>query len=346
MIRCLVAVSGGMDSLACACLLREEGHDIVPVHFLTGYESEPVGEKLKAIEKILGLSVHLVDFSEHFRTLVIRPFIREYASGRTPNPCLVCNPAIKFGVLLDLLGNFHCNFLATGHYAKILPLENGKKGLFKGKDQTKDQSYFLAGIPEKRLERILFPLGSWTKQELRQKILAEKLFPLTEKESQDICFLHGGNYGNFLEQEGNIRSIPGPIVTRDGKIIGAHKGLHRYTIGQRRGLDCPGPAPYYVLQLDFTENRLVAGFREELLSGGCEVHHINWLIPLPKNPFRAGVKIRYRHQEVETTICPEGKTRARILFSEPQQAVTPGQGAVFYEGNRVLGGGVIQKSLS
>lgn len=344
-MRCLVAVSGGMDSLACAHFLLEEGHKLVPVHFITGYEPEPVTEKIKKIENLLGLPVQILDLSEVFRKIVIKPFIEAYASGFTPNPCLSCNPGIKFGVLFDLLDDFQCDVLATGHYARILSLEGGEKGLFKGKDEKKDQSYFLSGIPAEKLEKIRFPLGDWTKEDLKRKIFAEKLFPLSEKESQDICFLHGEGYGDFLESEGKIQAKPGPIVTEDGKTIGTHKGLHRYTIGQRRGLDCPAPFPYYVLRLDLPENKLVVGFREETLASGCEVEKINWLIPPPENAFQARVKIRYRHREVEAKIKPEGKDRARILFSDRQSAVTPGQGAVVYDGERVLGGGRILRAL-
>lgn len=345
-MRCLVAISGGMDSLACARLLLEAGYEIVPVHFVTGYEIESPREKIKGIEKALGLSVHLVDFSDAFRKIVINPFIKEYASGRTPNPCLVCNPGIKFGLLFDLLKDFRCDVLATGHYARILSLPTGGYGLFKGIDGKKDQSYFLSGISREKLGKILFPLGDWTKEELRKKMLNENLFPEDEKESQDICFLPRESYGDFLEREGNILAKPGPIVRRDGTSVGIHKGLHRYTIGQRKGLDAPGPAPYYVLCQEPLDNTLVVGFKEETFANGCEVTNINWLAPPPGKEFQASVKIRYRHKGVDSLIQPEGTNRTRIFFSEPQSAVTPGQGAVLYNGDQVLGGGIIQKAIA
>lgn len=342
MSRILVAVSGGIDSLMAARLLMEAGHDIHALHFLTGYQSSTVREEMTLLGQRLGLPVHLLDLSDLFHKKVIQNFVGAYRAGRTPNPCLVCNALIKFGALLDAAADFGCSHVATGHYARILPVEDGLPGLFRGKDGGKDQSYFLSRVPRERLDRILFPLGEWTKAALREKAEAEGLKALSSKESQDICFLPDGRYADFLESSGSIRPVPGAIVTLEGKTIGQHQGLHRYTIGQRRGLGCPGPAPYHVVALDMAKNRLVVGFREDLMAASCQVEQINWLIPLPQAPLSLTVKIRYRHQDVPATLIPGGQNTARVCFASPQAAVTPGQGAVFYHGDRVLGGGIIQ----
>ncbi|TWI72238.1 tRNA-specific 2-thiouridylase [Desulfobotulus alkaliphilus] len=339
----LVAVSGGIDSLVTARILQEEGHAIRAVHFLTGYQKNKPEKDMETLGKRLGCRVALVDFSKDFEKYVIDNFVEEYRAGRTPNPCLVCNPAIKFGSLMDVAEKMNCMAVATGHYARILPAADGLPGLFRGRDAKKDQSYFLSRLPRYRLDRILFPLGNFTKEEVRKKAETFRLAPLSDKESQDICFLPRGGYADFLETTGKISPVPGPIVTPDGKVIGRHRGLHRYTIGQRRGLDCPGPAPYHVLALDTVNNHLVVGFREEMMAPGCRVTNINWLMPLPSAPMQVTVKIRYGHRDVPATLVPEGSSRASVHFTEPQAAITPGQGAVFYDEDRVLGGGFIQE---
>ncbi|TYT75577.1 tRNA 2-thiouridine(34) synthase MnmA [Desulfobotulus mexicanus] len=341
----LVAVSGGIDSLVTARILQEEGHKIRAVHFLTGFQKKKPEKDMEELGKRLGCRIEIVDFSKDFQNHVIDNFVEEYRAGRTPNPCLICNPAIKFGSLMSVAEKMDCMAVATGHYARILPTEDGLAGLFRGRDKIKDQSYFLSRVPRYRLDNILFPLGSFTKEEVRQKAHIFKLEPLSEKESQDICFLPDGGYADFLETTGNIKPLPGPIVTTDGKVIGRHRGLHRYTIGQRRGLDCPGPAPYHVLALDTAHNHLVVGFREEMMASGCCVNNINWLMPLPSAALQITVKIRYRHQDVPATLIPEGNSRASVHFTAPQAAITPGQGAVFYHKDRVLGGGFIQEKI-
>ncbi|MCW7754284.1 tRNA 2-thiouridine(34) synthase MnmA [Desulfobotulus sp. H1] len=340
----LVAVSGGIDSLVTARILQEQGHEIQAAHFLTGYQKTSVDEDMRILGQRLGCRVHVLDFSEIFRETVIKDFVDEYRTGRTPNPCLVCNPVIKFGALMDAAETMGCKAVATGHYARILDQDKDFPRLLRGKDPLKDQSYFLSQIPKERLGRILFPLGELTKEEVRNRAVQAGLQALSPEESQDICFLPDGKYGDFLEASGMLESRPGPITTRNGTVIGTHLGLHRYTVGQRRGLGCPGPAPYHVLRLDTANNRLVVGFREEMMAGECRVSAINWLIPEPEAPLSLTVKIRYRHQDVPATLYPENTRTARIRFHKPQAAVSPGQGAVFYLGDRVLGGGFIDSA--
>lgn len=340
----LVAVSGGIDSLVTARLLQEEGQKIRAVHFLTGYQSPSIREEMDILAQRLGCPVEILDLSDLFHRTVIRDFVGAYQAGRTPNPCLVCNAVIKFGALMDAAANLGCSAVATGHYARILPADDGGPGLFRGLDAGKDQSYFLSRIPRSRLNRIRFPLGGWTKEAVRQRADQAQIAPLSGKESQDICFLPDGGYADFLEASGHVQTRPGPIVTPDGKIIGQHQGLHRYTIGQRRGLGCPGPAPYHVLALDTSANRLVVGFKDALLASGCRVHRINWLISKPAEPLVLTVKIRYRHRDVAATLTPLTPDTALVRFETPQSAVTPGQGAVFYENDRVLGGGFIDQA--
>lgn len=339
----LVAVSGGIDSLVTAHLLQKAGNPITPVHFTTGFEDKPhetIRQEMDAVGKQLGETVRIIDLSTPFYDAVITDFAKAYAAGRTPNPCLVCNPAIKFGTLLDRLDDFGCHAIATGHYARILKTEDGL-GLFRGLDPKKDQSYFLSRIPKDRFSRIRFPLGELTKDQVREIADANGLKPVSSQESQDICFLPNGGYADFLAGLPGFTFRPGPIVNGEGKVIGEHEGLHRYTIGQRRGINCPGPYPYYVTGLDTANHRLLVGGKEDLFQKGCTAVTVNWIAPVPTKPIAVTVKIRYRHQDVPALLTPAENHTVHIRFQEPQRAVTPGQGAVFYSEDQVLGGGII-----
>jgi tRNA-specific 2-thiouridylase len=351
-----IAISGGIDSQVAAHLLKQAGHPLLGLHFITGYEAwlpacpeaassarlrEAATARMAPLAAQLGLPLEVVDLRAAFRRVVVDYFTAAYARGSTPNPCLVCNPGIKFGDLLDHARRRGADLLATGHYARILPDDRGRPQLFKGVDATKDQSYFLARLRGDQLARARFPLGTQTKAETRRIAAEAGLTPLADKESQDICFIRQGAYSDFLKHQPGFRSQPGPVVNTAGERLGTHRGLHRYTVGQRRGIGIPGPEPYYVVRLAPETNQLVVGFKTEIYRRRCRVTDINWIGPPPRVPLDVMARIRYRHQAAAARLVPCGGHAADLFFSKPQKAVTPGQGAVFYAGERVLGGGWI-----
>ncbi len=356
-----VALSGGIDSLVAAAMLQLQGNDLIGMHFVNGYEAEfdnagDQSNEQTAITSVkerartrlirmtgpLRIPIHVIDLRSEFQRQVVDYFIRTYQSGRTPNPCLTCNPSIKFGILLKkarLLGATH---LATGHYARIRASANGRMRLFCGADPQKEQSYFLARLTQDQLASAVMPLGDYTKNQTR-KIAREKgLQPAAVQESQDICFIRSGGYSQFLKRQPGFSSHPGPIEDTTGNLIGQHNGLHQYTIGQRRGINCPASEPYYVVRLEPERNCLVVGFQHHLRTDSFRVSHINWIAEQPSTPLDITVRIRYRHQAVEARLKPLDNMGAEVVFKTPQSAVSPGQGAVFYHGTEVLGGGWIQ----
>ncbi len=349
-----VALSGGVDSLVAAHLLREKGHHLLGLHFVTGFETagEAQGERapgdivaaarrrMARVGGQLGIDVEIVDLSRAFRRKVVDYFVETYAAGRTPSPCLVCNPRIKFGRLLSHARQRGADRLATGHYARVIKGADGRMHLYRGRDAGKDQSYFLARLSGFRLERALFPLGEMTKNAVKELARRRGLSPVASQESQDVCFIRGEGYAAFLARLG-LAGEKGPIVTVDGRVIGEHRGLQRFTIGQRRGIDCPAPEPYYVVRIDVRRNRLVVGGRQDLYVPGCRVTDINWIAGPPGRAFDCTVKIRYRHRAVSCRVTPQGPDAAMVLFRSPQAAVTPGQAAVFYADEEVLGSGWI-----
>ncbi len=346
-----VALSGGVDSLVAAALLKKDKKDIIGIHFRTGFEKEASNSKhtphtslesrLKAAAEALDIPLAFVDISERFRADVVRYFLREYQNGRTPNPCMVCNRHIKFGELLDKARDLGARYLATGHYARVAQSPLGRFQLLRGVDRSKDQSYFLALLTQDQLESACFPLGSYTKEDVRNMARRFNIAPLVEEESQEICFIEGNDYPRFLAKEG-IHGSPGPIVDHTGKRIGTHQGLFAYTIGQRRGIGIPAAEPYYVIRIETEKNQLVVGHESELYSTECEVEGINWIALPPDGPIKVETRIRYRHKEAPSVLIPRNNNKALVRFDSPQEAVTPGQGAVFYEGEKVIGGGWIK----
>jgi tRNA-uridine 2-sulfurtransferase len=338
-----IAVSGGIDSLVAAYLLKEQGLDVFAIHFLTGYERKAPPDSKTIADHCLQLSLPLVvvDLQTSFRAEVVDYFAAAYRNGETPNPCLVCNPSIKFGVLFEKARQLGATHLATGHYARVGKSDKGYYRLRKGLDGRKDQSYFLARLNQDQLARACFPLGEWTKQQV--KALAEEtgLRPMAKQESQDVCFIRDDSYADFLIRTGRMDPRPGEIVDTDGRPVGRHSGLHRFTVGQRRGINCPASQAYYVVRIDTGNNRLVVGFRDELYRSHCRAREINWIGHIPRESVNLDVRIRYRHRAVKAVVTPIGDHAAEIHFDQPQAAVTPGQGAVFYRGDEVLGGGWI-----
>jgi len=359
--RTAIAISGGIDSLFAGFLLKEAGHDVIGIHFLNGYEEpgtpaapaqpgqpggrlrrQPLAEKIGLIARQLDIPFEILDLRDEFKETVVAYFIRTYAAGRTPNPCMVCNPAIKFGSVFNFARKLGAASLATGHYARIFKDPQGRPHLLKGVDEAKDQSYFLARLTPAQLTNAVFPLGELTKKEVKRLASQKGFFPVTEQESQDVCFIRGRSYGEFLAREGRIRSRPGPIEDVAGNILGRHKGLHLFTIGQRRGINCPASEPYYVIRIDKKRNCLVVGFKRDLNLSACRVGNINWIQPPPQSSIAVQTRIRYRHQAVSSTLVPLAENAVRVEFKRAQAAVTPGQAAVFYRQDEILGGGWIE----
>ncbi len=348
--RTAVAISGGVDSLMTACLLKEQGHQVMGIHFTTGFETDscftqqPGAENqhpILDIGKQLGIPVEIVDIRSEFQGKIVDYFTRTYQRGQTPNPCMRCNPTIKFGIILSLALDRGAQKLATGHYAVIKKEPTGAYRLFKGFDSQKDQSYFLARLTGDQLANALFPLGAMKKADVKKMAAQRGLQPVTPSESQDVCFIKDNSYGDFLGSQKGFTPKPGMIEDISGQVVGQHNGLHLFTIGQRRGINCPAAEPYYVIRLDIKRNRLVVGTRQDLFSSECKVVEINWIGDAPESPLELHTRLRYRSQEVATTVIPEDRYTAVVRFKEPQAAITPGQGAVFYRGDEILGGGWI-----
>jgi len=348
-----IAISGGIDSLVSAYLLKEEGFEVTGIHFLTGYEKsgkqvgsneETVLRKISDLAEQLEIRIDILDCSREFKTKVVDYFTQAYRSGKTPNPCLICNPLIKFGTVLDFAHKLGTDSLATGHYAGK---NKGKDGLFhlvKGADTKKDQSYFLAFLTQAQLSSAVFPISRFTKQEVKKLACEKGLRPAVESESQDICFIREMNYGTFLSRETGFEPENGAIVDISGKKIGSHRGIHLFTVGQRRGINCPASEPYYVISTDVKKNIVVVGSKKDILKDKCHVTGINGISKEPTSPIDVHTRIRYRNKAVISTLILEGRHTATVIFESLQQAVTPGQGAVFYRENEVLGGGFIDNA--
>ncbi len=339
----IVAMSGGIDSSVAAALLKEAGFypepgrrvDVIGVFMkLDELKSSKENERrARAVAKKLGVSFKVLDFRREFKEKVIKYFIKEYKLGRTPNPCVVCNKEIKFKLLFEELSTFKADYIATGHYARI------KEGrLLKGRDKNKDQSYFLWQLTPKLLNKVLFPVGGYTKKEVKQ---LAKNFDLPAKdisESQEICFIKT-TINDFLRK--HLKPKPGKIINTEGKIIGEHQGLWFYTIGQRKGIELPAAKPFYVLEKDFKKNLLIVTQNEkDLYKKELFVKNTNWISDV-KFPLKVMAKIRYRHKTAPATITKQKDGKIKVVFSKPQRAITSGQSVVFYKGQELLGGGII-----
>lgn len=344
--RVMVAMSGGVDSSVSALLLKEQGYDLLGVSMIL-YDPLPTGGRspfdaaadAKKVARLLGIPFEVLDLRREFRERIISYFVDEYHSGRTPNPCVRCNRAIKFGLLLDHAQKAGARFLATGHYARTVTDPDGTVWLTTGDDPAKDQSYFLFTLSQSTLRKVLFPVGGLEKGEVR-RIAARNFLPVAHKsESQEVCFIPDDDYVRFLEGEG-LTLPPGEIVLSDGRVVGRHGGIHRYTVGQRRGLRVALGERVHVLRIDPSSNRIVVGRREETGSRRLEAVDATWNVP-PDGTFRASCRIRYRHHPAPCTVTLLDESRFHVEFDEPQYAVTPGQAAVVYRGDRVLGGGWI-----
>ncbi len=342
--RAAVAMSGGVDSSVAAALLKQAGYEVSGVYMQLwpDHSLESVIPDLKHTCRLLDIPLYKFDLEREFQRLVIDYFCREYSQGRTPNPCIACNQQVKFGLLLDRVLEMGAECLATGHYARVEKSPSGYR-LLKAVDITKDQSYFLYTLGQRQLERLLLPLGELKKEEAR-KIAAELGLPASSRrDSQDVCFIPGNDYRAFVAE--NIPLRAGEIVDINGKILGRHNGLAQYTVGQRQGLGLTSTEPLYVLELDAANNRLVVGSKDQVLHSALSARELSWIsgeAPSELNGITA--KIRYKAPEIAAELHPDGNG-AEVRFVEPQLAIAPGQSVVFYQGDIVLGGGVIDAVL-
>ncbi|MFO7885129.1 MAG: tRNA 2-thiouridine(34) synthase MnmA [Desulfobacteraceae bacterium] len=340
-----IGMSGGIDSLVAGFLLKRQYKKVFGIHFTTGYETENID--FSFIENQLDIQIVHIDLHSVFEKTIVDYFIQTYLKGKTPNPCLICNKTIKFGSLIAAAETHGATLFATGHYARIQRDKTGQIALLKGKDPLKEQSYFLSMLGFEQLEKAVFPLENMTKKEVHEFAETHHLCQPVKKESQDICFIKDSPVADFISLKTNRLFRPGDIVTKENKVIGRHNGLHRFTIGQRRGINCPGPYPYYVLKIDTKNNKLVVGSRQDLLQKAFYIQDINYLTPHPEFPSRVTAKtrvtakIRYAHKGAPAFFINDEKG-GKIIFDTPQPAVTPGQAAVLYSGDQVVCAGIIQ----
>lgn len=350
MKKVLVAISGGVDSSAVAMLLKEKGYEIIGVHMRLGFNDSKGESAARAVCNKLGIKFYPVNLSEKFNKEVIDYFLQSYKNGLTPNPCVKCNKYIKFGELLKLVDQLDADYLATGHYIKKKVEKKSKNNicrLYKGKDNNKDQSYFLYNLTQEQLSKIIFPLGDSKKDEIKK--ITEKIeLPHLKGESQDVCFLNVDgkimDHNDYLKIYLDLKS--GPIKTMGEEIIGEHKGLPLYTIGQRRGVEIGGTGPYYVAKTDYKTNTLyvVNDINDNsLFSGSALIENVNFICNEKiKLPLECEAVIRYRHKPIKCVVENTQKEgQLKVTFKEKQRAVTPGQSLVLYDGEELLGGGII-----
>jgi len=353
----VVAMSGGVDSSVTAAVLKDEGYEVIGVTMQIWPSDHQAGQadrfegccSLAAVEDArwvahkLHIPYYVLNFRELFARKVIADFCEEYRCGRTPNPCIRCNQHIKFDALLTKARELDADYIATGHYARIEYDEARSRYLLrKGLDVQKDQSYVLYMMKQDQLAHTLMPLGKLTKDKVRQLARELGLKVATKPESQEICFIPDNNYGDFLKDQMPEAVRAGPIIHRDGRVLGQHDGIIFYTIGQRRGLGISTRRPLYVVAIDKSKNTVIVGEEKDLYGDQLIASDVNWVaVERVKRPTRIKAKIRYRHQEADALLTPLDHDRTHIRFENPQKAITPGQAVVFYDGDLVIGGGTI-----
>lgn len=356
-----MAMSGGVDSSVAAALLMEEGYEVIGVTMQLWAPDLPYGteieggccslsavEDARAVCNRLGIPYYVLNMHGLFREKVIDYFVDEYIQGRTPNPCIVCNQSLKFDNLLEKALSLEGDYIATGHYARReFNQETGRWSMRKGIDLSKDQSYVLYGMTQTQLEKTLFPLGGYTKVEIRHKAAELGLTVAEKPDSQEICFVPDQDYRHFIDEYRPGAIQPGKIVDTEGRILGEHQGITHYTIGQRKGLGIAAPEPLFVKEIRPETHEVVVGGADSVFSQRLIAHSMNWVsISEPQEAIKAEAKIRYAARPAAATIRSIGNGEVEVVFDQPQRAITPGQAVVFYQDDLVLGGGTILKSTT
>jgi len=353
----VVAMSGGVDSTTVAAMLKREGHEVIGITMqLLDYTDAEGGccsfdqvVDARRTSEELGIPHYVVNFTDEFKDYVLKDYVSKYESGKTPIPCVLCNQFVKFDLLLKRALELGADYLATGHYAKIEE-ENGVYTLRKALDESKDQTYFLYTLGQKELSKLMFPLGGLTKVEVRELAREFRLRPADKPDSTGVCFAPTGNYRDYLRARSEFKESDGEIVNTEGQVLGAHKGVFAYTVGQRRGLGIATGKPMYVTRIEPGENKVVVGDDNLLYRDKLIAHNISW-VDMSHNSdeinmtLKVKAKVRYRHSASDATVIMRSKTNALVEFTDRQRAITPGQAVVFYSGEKVLGGGWIDRVI-